>query len=57
MIFKLTNSLYPNVEIDIEMITDQYGCKFKFKTVDEKYDFIFDDEEMVDHLLEFSKMF
>lgn len=55
MIFKLANSSYPNIEIDVEMINDHRGCKFNFRTVDEKNDFIFDDKEFVDHLKEFSK--
>ena len=55
MIFKLANSQYPNVEIDVEMVNDHCGCKFNFRTVDEKNDFIFDDEEMVNYLKEFSK--
>ena len=55
MIFKLANSKYPNVEIDVEMVNDHRGCKFNFRTVDEKNNFIFDDKELVDHLKEFSK--
>ncbi|MCA9496501.1 MAG: hypothetical protein KC589_06150 [Nanoarchaeota archaeon] len=55
MIFKLANSQYPNIEIDVEMTNDQCGCKFNFRTVDEKNNFIFDDKELVDHLKEFSK--
>ena len=55
MIFKLANSKYPNIEIDVEMINDQCGCKFNFRTIDEENDFIFDDEEMINYLKEFSK--
>lgn len=55
MIFKLKNSKYPNVKIDIELVNTEEGCKFNFSVVDSFYDFIFEDEEMIEHLREFSK--
>ncbi|MCA9496274.1 MAG: hypothetical protein KC589_05000 [Nanoarchaeota archaeon] len=55
MIFKLKHSKYPDVEIDIEMINTREGCKCNFSVVDTSYDFIFDDEEMINYLKEFSK--